>query len=197
MDKIPNDKTIELINDNIKLLKNNFEINESSKILIVYFLCESINNISKKYIMETNFVRRAKEYRQKVAHFNKNLTNFNEDIFELYNIIIEEIKKSEFCCIEQTILGYKEQSKDPITDKEILQFSNEFNLNHLKIFRISNIKQISSLKHEEKYILIDLDDKSDSFKNINDIIFNRFGDSAILKSIYQLEQNEKEVSLKW
>ena len=31
----------------------------------------------------------------------------------------------------------------------------------------------------------------------NDIIFNRFGDSAILKSIYQLEQNEKEVSLKW
>lgn len=183
------DNLITNINNNINLIKSGFVIDNSNKKLLIYILCESITNLSKKYIIERDLFDLAKNYRQKVAHFNNSVDKFDMRIEKLYEDLLNEFEDPDFKNIEEYLLGVRENiDKDEEVEDSLLNaFIIENNLTNLILRRFKTPSNIQSKKDEKKYLLVGIEDDSEEFSELASMLFDKFGERLILKSIYDIK----------
>ena len=187
---------VELINKNLHLLKNNYKINESSEILILYNICESIVKLSKKYETNNIIIKDIHKYRQKIAHSKIGLDEIHNYVEKEYLNLIKEFKLKNVN-IEDLFDRALDRNYEYIEDKIILDILNTFNRCDTPIYRLTEIPKVTKFEDEHNYLLFyDSESENKCIEEVMNLLNTKLPRTLHMRKFYKIKNN-KNTSMEW
>ena len=187
---------VSILNKNLELLRSGYKIDDSSELLILYNICESIVRLSKKYQVNNSIYKDINKYRQKIAHSKSNVEEISNLVSREYNELINEFKTNKIQ-IDDIFIDKRDNEYKYIEDSTILNILEENDMDNFPLFRLTGIPEHSKFNDERNYLLFSDDcDNEDTILEVMQILDLKIPKLLFMRKFYKIKNN-KNTSMEW